>query len=192
LETREMDNPLYVTNAPDRCFHCKDELFGRLASWASERGLRWVLDGTNADDLGDFRPGLKAAREHRVRSPLAELSWSKSAIREASLEMRIPVWDKPASPCLASRIPHGESVRPEVLRRVEAAEAALRDMGFRDLRVRASGDAARVEFLPDDLSRLVDADLREAVTRAVRSTGFSRVDIDPAGYRPSGERWLFE
>lgn len=186
VETKEMENPLYVANNPDRCFHCKDDLFGRLGEWSRERGYSCVLDGTNADDLGDVRPGREAARRHGVGSPLMEMAWSKEEIREASRDMGIPIWDKPATPCLASRVPHGEPVQVDALRRVESAESAVRDLGFRDVRVRAHGDLARIELPVDEIPRLMENRLRERVLEGVRKSGFERVTLDLAGYRPSG------
>jgi uncharacterized protein len=186
VATEEMNNPLYVANDPDRCFHCKDELFGRLIRWSQERGYSWVLDGTNADDLGDVRPGLEAARQHGVRSPLAEMAWSKEEIREASREMGIPIWDKPATPCLASRIPQGEPVRMETLRKIEEAERSIRALGIRDVRVRAHGDLARIELMADEFPRIMENRLRERVVEEVLRSGFKQVTLDLAGYRPSG------
>ena len=142
----ELAIPGYADNTPDRCYVCKGELFRRLAVIAGERGLAAVLDGTNADDLGDFRPGRRAAEELAVRSPLSELGWGKAAIREALRELELPVWDKPSSPCLSSRVPYGDPITREKLEQIGRAEAALRELGFRELRVRHHGSTARIEL----------------------------------------------
>ena len=183
IDTEEMLDPRYAANPTNRCYFCKTELWSRLAPIARARGLAVLLDGTNADDLSDYRPGAAAAREHGVRSPLAELGFTKAEIRSLSHEREIPTWSQPSSPCLSSRIPYGTTVTPERLARVEAAERALRALGVvGDLRVRHHGDLARVELAPGELERWLGADvgkLREAVCRA----GFARVALDLRGFR---------
>jgi len=186
IPTREMDNPLYVANRPDRCFHCKDELFGALGDWARTAGFRWVLDGTHLDDQEDDRPGRRAAAAHGVRSPLLEMGWTKDDIREGARDLGIAIWDKPSSPCLASRIPHGSAVRIESLGRIERAEESIRALGFRDLRVRAHGDLARIELMREDISRLLDEGLRQRVLEAAREAGFEEAALDATGYRRAG------
>ncbi|MGH7517008.1 MAG: ATP-dependent sacrificial sulfur transferase LarE [Gemmatimonadales bacterium] len=185
LDTRELEDPRYIANAPDRCYFCKTELWTRLGGLARERGFDVVIDGTNADDLGAHRPGLRAAAEHGVRSPLVELGWTKVDIRTASRALGIPTWDAPAAPCLSSRVRYGLAVTPERLRQVEAGEAFLRSLGVTgDLRVRHHGDTARVETAPEQHDRL------GACWDAVRDTfahlGFSDVVLDPRGYRRGG------
>jgi uncharacterized protein len=181
VDTHELDDPRYAANPSNRCYFCKTELWGRLSAVAAERGLRTVLDGSNADDVGDHRPGAVAAREHGVRSPLLEAGLTKAEIRAWSRELGLPTWDQPAAPCLASRLPYGMAVTPERLRQVEAAEVALRAMGFRDFRVRHHGPVARLEVHPDEIGAV--ASLRGAIHAAVRGAGFRRVLVDLQGYR---------
>ncbi len=181
IDTEEMADPRYAANPSNRCYFCKDELWSKLAGVARERGLRVVLDGSNADDVGDHRPGAVAAREHGVRSPLLEAGLTKSEIRRWSRELGLPTWDQPASPCLASRLPYGLAVTPERLRQVEAAEGALRLLGFREFRVRHHGDIARLEVSPGEFASLVEQ--RGQVNHAVRAAGFQRVLLDLNGYR---------
>ena len=181
VDTEEMEDPRYAANPSNRCYFCKTELWSRLAEVARERGLRVVLDGSNADDVGDHRPGAAAAREHGVRSPLLEAGLTKQEIREWSRELGLPTWDQPAAPCLASRLPYGLAVTPERLRQVERAEVGLRALGFRDFRVRHHGDVARLEVAPAEAGRV--APLRAEVARAVREAGFARVLLDLQGYR---------
>jgi uncharacterized protein len=186
IDTREMDDPDYVKNNPDRCFHCKDELYGRLARIAGERGFAAVLDGCNLDDTGDFRPGRRAAAEHRVRSPLLEAELTKDDIRELSRERGLPTWDKPAMACLSSRIPYGTPVTIEALSSVEQAEKYLRSLGIRQLRVRhhvlPSGDTvARIETDDGGMDALL-AD-RQAISERLKALGYLYVTLDLAGYR---------
>ena len=181
LETREIDDPRYAANPSNRCYFCKSELWTRLVDVAGERGLNAVLDGSNADDVGDHRPGAVAATENAVRSPLLEAGLTKAEIREWSRELGLPTWDQPAAPCLASRIPCGISVTPERLREIEAAELGLRALGFRDFRVRHHDGIARLEVHPAEIGRV--AEHRGAITAAVRAAGFRRVLIDLQGYR---------
>lgn len=181
LETHEMDDPRYAANPSNRCYFCKSELWTRLADVARDRGLNAVLDGSNADDVGDHRPGAVAATENAVRSPLLEAGLTKAEIREWSRELGLPTWDQPAAPCLASRIPYGIAVTPERLRQVEQAELGLRALGFRDFRVRHHDGLARLEVHPTEIGRV--ADRRAEIERAVRAAGFRRVLIDLQGYR---------
>jgi pyridinium-3,5-biscarboxylic acid mononucleotide sulfurtransferase len=181
VDTREMDDPRYAANPSNRCYFCKTELWGRLRAVADARGLRTVLDGANADDVGDHRPGAVAAREHGVRSPLLEAGLTKAEIRAWSRELGLPTWDQPAAPCLASRIPYGTPVTSERLRQVEAAELALRALGFRDARVRHHGATARLEVPPGEMARV--AANRLAILTGVRAAGFRRVLLDVLGYR---------
>jgi pyridinium-3,5-biscarboxylic acid mononucleotide sulfurtransferase len=180
--TSEVDDPLYARNDADRCFHCKTELFRHLVPIAAAEGYRHVAYGAIVDDLSDFRPGHRAAKGAGVRSPLVEAEMTKADVRALSREMGLPTWDLPASPCLSSRIPRGTVVTPEILRQVERAEEAVRALGFRELRVRHLGDAARVEFAPVELARL-DSERRAAVERAVLGAGYRACLIDPDGYR---------
>jgi uncharacterized protein len=186
IDTREMDDPEYVKNNPDRCFHCKDELYGRLTAIARERGIAVVLDGCNLDDTGDFRPGRRAASEHGVRSPLVEAGLTKDDIRELSRERGLPTWDKPAMACLSSRIPYGTPVTVEALSSVEKAEQYLRSLGIRQLRVRHHvlpvGDTvARIETDNAGIEVLLAS--RQATTEHLKSLGYLYVTLDLAGYR---------
>ena len=180
VETHEGERPEYVRNDGDRCFWCKATLFEVLAPLAAERGAA-VAVGTNIDDLGDHRPGLRAAREHGILSPLADAGMSKADVRSLAAARGLPVADKPASPCLASRVAYGVEVTPERLRRVDAAEEAVRALGFDVLRVRDHGDLARVEVPIDDLPRL--AALRAEVHERLSGLGFRFVTLDLAGFR---------
>jgi uncharacterized protein len=181
--THELENPLYVANQRDRCYHCKDELFTVLGRLACERGIAAVAYGINADDTGDFRPGHRAAGEHKVLSPLLDAGLTKAEIRALSRQAGLPTWDRPASACLSSRIPYGSEVTPEKLAQIEQAEAALRHMGFRQFRVRHHGELARVEIAPEEMARALDtATLRELGQR-LRAAGFLYVTLDVEGYR---------
>lgn len=182
IETRELSDPRYLANSTNRCFFCKSELWSQLAEVARERGFDAIIDGTNADDLREHRPGLQAAADHGVRSPLAELGWSKSAIREASRALDLPTWDAPAAPCLSSRVVYGLEITPERLRQVEAGEAYLRALGVTgDLRVRHHGSKARIEVAPDQLPRL--RAVWESLVPVFAGLGFSALELDPQGYR---------
>ena len=184
VETEEMSDPRYVANAANRCYFCKAELWSKLAAVARMRGIETVVDGTNADDLREHRPGLRAGQERGVRSPLQEVGLTKFEIRSLSRLRGIPTWQQPSSPCLASRVPHGTPVTLERLRQVELAESALRTLGITgDLRVRHHGDVARVELAPAELGHWAHGSCADAVHRAVRAVGFARVEIDPRGYR---------
>jgi uncharacterized protein len=183
IRTRELENPLYARNASDRCYHCKTELFTRLLPLASDEGFQHVAYGLIVDDLSDFRPGHKAATEAGVRAPLAEAGLGKERIRALSRDLGLPTWDQPSSPCLSSRLPYGTEVTPEALRRVDRAEAGLRRLGFRELRVRHLGDGARVEIAAGEMARLDAPGVRPAAEAAVRAAGYAEVQIDPVGYR---------
>ncbi|MBN9494998.1 ATP-dependent sacrificial sulfur transferase LarE [bacterium] len=183
VATHEMDNPDYVANSNMRCFHCKDELYGVLGAIAAQANGAVVVDGTNADDVGDWRPGRHAAELHGVRSPLLELGWTKAEIREASHLLGLPTWDKPAMACLASRIPHGNAVTVEALDQIGAAEAMLRALGVRQLRVRHHGDVARIETDEAGMAIVFAPQHREAVVARLRNLGFKHVALDLAGYR---------
>jgi uncharacterized protein len=183
VETREIDLPAYRANRGDRCYHCRTELFRLLTSLAAERGLERVALGAIADDATDFRPGMRAARESRVVAPLLEAGIGKEDVRAIAAEAGLEVHDKPAAACLASRIPPGTEVTAARLAQVEAAESALRDLGFRGFRVRHHGQVARVELRRADLARLADPDLRKEMAEAVKAAGFRFVAADLEGYR---------
>lgn len=184
IATGELDNADYVRNAPDRCYHCKTELYTQLEQLASRFDVEVVLNGANLDDAGDYRPGMKAAAEHRVRSPLLECGFTKDDVRELAAQWQLPVWNKPASPCLSSRVAYGEEVTPERLAMIDKAEQFLRAAGFQTLRVRYHrGDLARVEVLSEDLPKLVEASFRTRLLDHLRQLGFKFVTIDLAGFR---------
>ena len=182
LDTRELEDARYRRNAPDRCYFCKSELWGRLALAAERRGFDTIIDGTNADDLGEHRPGMAAGRERAIRSPLAELGWRKADVRRVSRDLGLPTWNAPAAPCLSSRIRYGLEVTPERLRQVELGEDFLRGLGVRgDLRVRHHGSTARIEVAVAELDRVRER--WEAVRSRFGELGFSAVELDPEGYR---------
>jgi pyridinium-3,5-biscarboxylic acid mononucleotide sulfurtransferase len=183
IHTGEVSDPRYARNDALRCYHCKTELFRHLLPLAAALSFRHVAYGLIADDLEDFRPGQRAACEAGVLAPLADAGFAKADVRERSRAWGLPTWDRPASPCLSSRIPYGTVVTPEALRRVERAEAALRALGFRELRVRHLGSIGRVELAPAELARLGQPGLREGVEAAVRGAGYAEAVIDPDGYR---------
>jgi uncharacterized protein len=184
VDTHEMDDPRYVANPTNRCYFCKSELWSVLERVRDERGIETIIDGTNADDLSDHRPGKKAATEQGIRSPLAELGFTKANIRELSRARGIPTWSQPSSPCLSSRLPYGTPVTVSRLSAIERAERALRSVGVRgNLRVRHHGDVARVEMDLAELARWSAAERASQLEEAVRAAGFSTVDIDPRGFR---------
>jgi pyridinium-3,5-biscarboxylic acid mononucleotide sulfurtransferase len=184
LDTDEMSDPRYVSNPSNRCYFCKTELWGKLAPLARERGLAVVIDGTNADDLGGHRPGMHAALEHGVRSPLVDVGMTKRDVRERSLARGLPTWSRPSAPCLSSRLQYGLQVTPERLRQVEHAERALRDLGINgDLRVRHHGDLARVELSRDMLALWLVPIRMRMIVAAIRAAGFARVAVDLRGFR---------
>ncbi|GBD10686.1 hypothetical protein HRbin23_00331 [bacterium HR23] len=183
VETREMDNPGYRANSPLRCYFCKTELYSVLRPLAQAEGLAWIANGTNTDDLGDFRPGLQAAQEQGVRAPLVEAGLGKADIRALSRALGLPTWDKPAMACLASRIPYGTPVSVEALQRIGQAEALLRSLGFRQVRVRHHDAIARIEVEPADLPRLVEPGVRTRVVEGLKALGYAYVTLDLAGYR---------
>jgi uncharacterized protein len=183
VETHEMENPAYRANNADRCFFCKDELFSVLDALAQQRDFAATAYGVNADDTLDFRPGHRAANEHRVLAPLLDAGLRKAEIRLLSQRAGLPTWDRPASACLASRLPYGTQVTPERLGLVEAGEAALRDLGFRQFRVRLHDQLARVEIARDEMPRALSPDIAAAIANRLKSVGFTYVALDLEGYR---------
>ena len=186
VDTTEMDRPDYVANQGDRCYFCKTDLFEKLRGLAQAEGYAWVVEGSNLDDLGDLRPGRRAASEQRVRSPLLEAGLTKAVIRDLSRARGLPTWDKPAMACLASRIPQGVPVTIERLCQVEQAEAALRGLGLRAVRVRHHEIIARIELPPEERTRLLDPAVGRAAVQALKAIGYQYVVLDLEGYRPGG------
>jgi pyridinium-3,5-biscarboxylic acid mononucleotide sulfurtransferase len=183
VNTDEMSDADYLSNPEDRCFHCKKHLFGKLSEIAVEEGAEWVLDGSNADDLSDYRPGFRAGREANVRSPMVEVGMTKAEIREVLRQLELPVWDQPAQPCLASRIPYGHEITADKLSRIERSEHAVRALGFTVVRVRDWGHLAVVEVGPEQLEELFEAECRSRVVEALKKAGYKRVALDSQGYR---------
>ena len=183
VESHEIDDPSYQANGPDRCYHCKTELYRVAAAKRVEWGLAAILNGTNVDDLGDYRPGLDAAREAGVISPLVDLGFTKADVRAGSAAIGLPIWDKPAAACLSSRIPYGTSVTADRLARIGAFEAAIKALGFRQVRVRYHDDLARIELDLADLVRAASPEVRDALVRSGKDHGFKYVTLDLAGYR---------
>jgi uncharacterized protein len=186
VETHEMDDPGYVRNDGRRCYHCKRELYGVLRAITAERPGTTLLYGAILDDLGDDRPGMQAAAEAGVRAPLLEAGFTKTMVRDLSRRLGLPTWDKPAMACLASRIPKGTPVRSDLLQRIDAAESAVRRLGYRQVRVRSGGGAARLELDPGELSRALERPECDRLAEAIKAAGFETVEIDPAGYRTGG------
>jgi uncharacterized protein len=183
IQTREFDNPDYAVNSPDRCFHCKHELFTRLDEIAKTRGITHVVYGVNVDDLGDYRPGQRAAKLHDVRAPLVDAGLTKAEIRELSKRAGLSTWDRPASACLSSRIPYGTPVTIENVKIVDRGEDAIRALGFRQFRVRFHGDIVRLEIAPDELPRAMTLDMAREFTAIFKKLGFHYVTLDLEGYR---------
>jgi uncharacterized protein len=183
IETHEMENPAYRANAADRCYFCKDELFSTLDELARERGFAAIAYGVSADDTLDFRPGHRAAVEHQVLAPLLDAGLRKAEIRTLSQRAGLPTWDRPASACLASRLPYGTEVTPERLALVERGEAALRELGFRQFRVRLHDQLARVEISPEEMPRAFSPQMAAAIADRLKAAGFTYVSLDLQGYR---------
>jgi len=181
--TNQLDRAEFVANAPDRCFHCKVDLYEHLSPLAQQEGYAVIFDGLNVDDLSDYRPGREAARRYGVRSPLVEAGLTKAEIRALSRERGLPTWDKPAMACLSSRIPHGTPVTLAALHRIEQAEEALRALGFRQLRVRDHHPVARIELPVEEFPRLLEAAVREQAVQALLAAGYRFVTLDLAGFR---------
>ena len=186
VSTDQLAIPAFVENDASRCFHCKTDLYRLMEGLRATRPMEWILDGTNLDDLGDDRPGIKAAREWQVRSPLVEAQFTKADVRAAAQSLGLSAWDKPAAACLSSRIPRGVPITVEKLRRVEQAEAILLAEGFRQVRVRDHGDIARIEVAPEEFARLNQPGLRSSISAHLREVGFRFICVDLEGYRPGG------
>ncbi|MBV9769232.1 MAG: ATP-dependent sacrificial sulfur transferase LarE [Bryobacterales bacterium] len=183
VETREFDNPDYVRNSPNRCFHCKDELFTRLEIVARERGIEHIAYGVNVDDLGDYRPGQQAAKLHQAEAPLVDAGLTKAEIRELSRLTGLSTWDRPASACLSSRIPYGTPVTPENVKTVERGEEAIRQLGFRQFRVRFHEKLVRIEIAKDELASALRPEMAQRFVAIFKPLGFHYVTLDLEGYR---------
>jgi uncharacterized protein len=183
ITTHELENPLYVANNADRCYHCKDELFDQMDALALARRVAAIAYGINADDTRDFRPGHRAAHEHHVVAPLLDAELYKAEIRFLSQQAGLPTWNRPASACLSSRVPYGTAVTPELLEKIDRAEAVLRALQFRQFRVRAHGELARIEIAADELARGFESDVSRKISEGVKAAGFAFVTVDLEGYR---------
>src|SRR5580698_6044833 len=183
VQTHEFDNPDYLKNDANRCFHCKDELFVRLEKIGQERGIPHIVYGVNADDLGDYRPGQNAARQHQVKAPLVEAGLTKAEIRELSRLAGLPTWDRPASACLSSRIPYGTPVTIQNVKTVENGEEQLKSLGFRQFRVRYHGELARLEIAADEMEKALNTEMARRFTAIFKQLGFKYVTLDLQGYR---------
>jgi pyridinium-3,5-biscarboxylic acid mononucleotide sulfurtransferase len=183
VNTTELDRPEYARNDANRCFHCKDELFQTMEALGRERGYERIAYGMNADDTRDFRPGQRAAQQHAVLAPLADAGMTKLDVRTLAKAAGYPVWDRPAAPCLSSRVEYGRTVTREVLEQIENGEEALRRLGFRELRVRHHGELARVEIARAELPRALTLEMMDAITAALKQAGFQYVTLDTSGFR---------
>ena len=183
IESNEMSNPDFVANPPERCYYCKRELYSELKPIAKAEGLKWIADGTNADDLHDFRPGRKASAEAGIRSPLLEAGLTKTEIRQLSHAKSLPTWDRPASPCLASRIPYGIPVTAETLNKIARGEQYLHSLGLRQLRLRHHGDIARIELDPEDMAKIITPEIRQDIVTHLKALGYKYVALDLTGCR---------
>ncbi len=183
VETHEMDNEQYTSNPVNRCYFCKSELHDTLRPLADSLGYEYVVDGLNADDLQDYRPGIEAAKERGVRSPLAEVGITKLEVRELSQSLGLPWWDKPSQPCLSSRFPYGELITTEKLHRVGRAERYMRDLGYRNLRVRSDGETAKIELMPEEIAGFVSKVDLPTLVKAFQELGFTYVTLDLEGYK---------
>ncbi len=190
VQTHELENPDYARNPANRCFFCKEELFTTLAPIAEREGRRWLAYGANMDDLGDHRPGMQSAKQRGVRAPLIEAEFGKAEIRELSQALGLPTWNKPSFACLSSRFQYGDRITADKLRQVDAAEAHLRSLGFRQFRVRHHDRLARVEVPPEEISRLLDEGVRDAVVRRFRALGYLYVAVDLAGFQSGSANLL--
>ncbi|MFZ0641138.1 MAG: ATP-dependent sacrificial sulfur transferase LarE [Candidatus Acidiferrales bacterium] len=183
IETDEFSNPLYVANSADRCYHCKDELFEKLETLARARGFAAIAYGINADDTHEFRPGHRAAAEHQILAPLLDAGLRKNEIRELSRLAGLITWDRPAAACLSSRVAYGTAVTPELLARIERGESFLRELGFRQFRLRVHGELARIEVAPEELPRALAGEMIQKISAYLRELGFTYVTLDLEGYR---------
>lgn len=183
VQSTEMQDETFLKNPPDRCYHCKKHVFSELKALADQNGIPWIVDGSNADDVGDYRPGMRALKELKIRSPLKEAGLTKTEIRALSKQLGLPTWDRPAMACLASRIPYGTRITPEALKRVAEAERLLHKLGFRQVRVRDHGNIARIEVLPDKKDAFLDREITDLLVLKLKTLGYQYVTLDLEGYR---------
>ncbi len=193
IATGELADPDYVKNGPDRCYHCKSELYSQLQPIARRLGFSVIVNGANADDAGDYRPGMVAAGEHQVRSPLLECGFTKADVRSLAAMWELPVWDKPASPCLSSRVAYGEAVTPDRLAMIDRAEQFLRSLGLRTVRVRYHrGELARLEVPPEAIASIADKSVRERLIEELRRLGFKYITLDLEGFRSGSQNEVLQ
>ena len=183
ITTGEIENTNYTDNSPERCYHCKKDLFERLNDIAAREDFPIVIDGTNADDASDWRPGSRAAREEGIESPLLDIGFTKKEIRDVSKSLGLPTWNKPATPCLSSRFPYGHKITVEALDRIEKAETFIRKYGVKELRVRNHSEVARIEVLPEDFPKIMNGPVRDEINNYLKSIGFKYVTVDLQGFR---------
>jgi uncharacterized protein len=183
FSTRETGQPAFRRNPPDRCYHCKKYRLEQIRPFLEKKGIRFLLDGTNADDLRDYRPGLQASREGGIVSPLADLGWTKTEIRKTARRLGLPNWDRPSAACLASRIPYGDPVTPALLKKIAAGEAALKKMGLREYRLRSHGSLARIEVREEDLERIWEGKNRRPLIKVLKKLGYRYLTLDLEGLR---------
>jgi uncharacterized protein len=183
IVTEELKNQNYTSNPPDRCYYCKKELFTKLKEIARKEKFVFILDGTNADDVNDWRPGRQAAKEEGIESPLLKVGLSKDEIRELSRRLGLPTWNKPATPCLSSRFPYGQKITSEALEKIHKAETFIKKFGIKELRVRNHSETARIEILPGDFSKLINSSARKETVDYLKSLGFKYITLDLQGFR---------
>jgi uncharacterized protein len=183
IKTNELSNPEYLENGPNRCYFCKQELYSQLIPLAELEGIKWVASGTNVDDLGDYRPGIDAGKNHNIRNPLVEAALTKNEIRILSKQMGLPTWDKPAQPCLSSRIPYGIPVSTKTLQQIDKAEDVLKQLGLKTFRVRHHKDIARIEIHPEDMYLIFEDNNRTKMVNGIKDAGYSHVTLDLSGFK---------
>ena len=183
IKTNELSDPEYLENGPNRCYFCKQELYSQLIPLAELEGIKWVASGTNVDDLGDYRPGIDAGKNHNIRNPLVEAALTKNEIRILSKQMGLPTWDKPAQPCLSSRIPYGIPVSTKTLQQIDKAEDVLKQLGLKTFRVRHHKDIARIEIHPEDMYLIFEDNNRTKMVNGIKDAGYAHVTLDLSGFK---------
>ena len=183
IKTNELSNPEYLENGPNRCYFCKQELYSQLIPLAELEGIKWVASGTNVDDLGDYRPGIDAGKNHNIRNPLVEAALTKNEIRILSKQIGLPTWDKPAQPCLSSRIPYGIPVSTKTLQQIDKAEDVLKQLGLKTFRVRHHKDIARIEIHPEDMYLIFEDNNRTKMVNGIKDAGYAHVTLDLSGFK---------